>query len=166
MDGDVENSNLRAVEEPVSAEKNLLSESKILVVDDNKALRDITKIFMGRQGVPEESITVASSAEEAEDLLKSGEVYSGIYMDNSMGGKFGKDALIEFRKKYHRMFLALATTDGFSEEERDQLLKDGIDLFIDKSEGAGIPGVKNFLTAVNKFMNEQATLNQSQPNDI
>jgi len=161
-----ENIPVNAIEQPVASEKNLLGDARILIVDDFDPLRRAAQRLMAKNGVDEANISMATSAEEAEELLESGKVYSGIYMDNSMDGKFGKDALIEFRKKYPRMFLALATTDGFSEEEREQLLKDGIDMFIDKNEGSGIPGVKNFLIAVNKFMNEQAALNQSQQDDI
>ncbi|MBD3427281.1 MAG: response regulator [Candidatus Omnitrophica bacterium] len=69
---------------------------KVLVVDDERSIRDVLRIFLEKKGF---DVTCIDDGSKALSIIDSGEEYDIILLDNRMPGLKGFEVLEEMRKK-------------------------------------------------------------------
>ena len=85
--------------------------SKILIIDDEPAIRDVLKVFLEEQGF---NVYIAGNGKEALTVFRT-ECPEVVFLDLLLPEKTGKDVLQEIRNLVPHTVVIIIT--GFSEDE-------------------------------------------------
>ena len=102
--------------------------SKILLVEDEKSMRDLLGLMLRKEGY---SVATADSALEAKELLESGESFDLVVSDVSMPGMSGLDLLRELRRLTPETAVVIMTAYG-TKQTAIEALNEGASYYIEK----------------------------------
>ncbi|MDK2959529.1 MAG: hypothetical protein PWP47_1573 [Synergistaceae bacterium] len=122
-----------------SEKKPLPAEISILVVDDNRFNRSLTRTILRKMGGPGWKVSLAESGTEALQLMEE-EHFDLVFMDVQMPGMDGLECTRLARKKetaHGRRHVIIAMTAYAREGDREMCLDAGMDDYIAKPVEAG-----------------------------
>ncbi len=102
--------------------------NKILVVDDEKSMRDLLAMMLRKEGY---SVTTADSAVQAKQLVESGENFALVISDVSMPGMSGLDLLREIRQLTPETAVVIMTAYG-TKQTAIEALNEGASFYVEK----------------------------------
>ena len=102
--------------------------NKILVVDDEKSMRDLLGMMLRKEGY---SVTTADSAVQAKQLVESGENFALVISDVSMPGMSGLDLLREIRQLTTETAVVIMTAYG-TKQTAIEALNEGASFYVEK----------------------------------
>ncbi len=102
--------------------------SKILVVEDEKSMRDLLGLMLRKEGY---SVATADSALRAKQLVESGESFDLVVSDVSMPGMSGLDLLREMRRLAPRTAVVIMTAYG-TKQTAIEALNEGASYYVEK----------------------------------
>ena len=102
--------------------------SKILVVEDEKSMRDLLGLMLRKEGY---SVTTADSAVQAKQLIESGESFDLVVSDVSMPGMSGLDLLREIRQLSPETAVVIMTAYG-TKQTAIEALNEGASFYVEK----------------------------------
>ena len=103
--------------------------SRILIVEDEKSMRDLLELMLRKQGY---TVTTVDSAVAAKDLLESDAVFDLVVSDVSMpGGLSGLDLLRETRRLAPETAVVIMTAYG-TKQTAIEALNDGASYYVEK----------------------------------
>ncbi len=94
--------------------------TRLLVVDDEPALRRVLEFRLGRMGF---EVLTAATADEARELVESGLRIDGVLSDIRMPGEMNGVALARYLQQHHPDIAVILCT-GFAEEAADGSIAD------------------------------------------
>lgn len=98
MEGNLMSTLASDVEGKISKLKEKIAALKVLITEDNLILQSIAKRFFINAGVTEENIVIAENGAEAVKLVRAGNRFNVIYMDELMPIMQGPEATLQIRK--------------------------------------------------------------------
>ncbi|MCH7781074.1 MAG: sigma-54-dependent Fis family transcriptional regulator, partial [Acidobacteria bacterium] len=102
--------------------------SKILVVEDEKSMRDLLGLMLRKEGY---SVATADSALRAKQLVESGESFDLVVSDVSMPGMSGLDLLRAMRRLAPRTAVVIMTAYG-TKQTAIEALNEGASYYVEK----------------------------------
>ena len=102
--------------------------SKILVVEDEKSMRDLLGLMLRKEGY---SVATADSAVHAKQMIESGENFDLVVSDVSMPGMSGLDLLREIRKLKPETAVVIMTAYG-TKQTAIEALNEGASFYVEK----------------------------------
>jgi two-component system response regulator PilR (NtrC family) len=102
--------------------------NKILVVEDEKSMRDLLGLMLRKEGY---SVATADSALQAKQLLESGESFELVISDVSMPGMSGLDLLREIRRIAPETAVVIMTAYG-TKQTAIEALNEGASYYVEK----------------------------------
>ncbi len=102
--------------------------NKILVVEDEKSMRDLLGMMLRKEGY---SVTTADSALQAKQLVESGESFDLVISDVSMPGMSGLDLLREIRQLTPETAVVIMTAYG-TKQTAIEALNEGASFYVEK----------------------------------
>ena len=103
--------------------------SRILIVEDEKSMRDLLELMLRKQGY---TVTTVDSAVAAKGLLESDAVFDLVVSDVSMpGGLSGLDLLRETRRLAPETAVVIMTAYG-TKQTAIEALNDGASYYVEK----------------------------------
>jgi len=102
--------------------------NKILVVEDEKSMRDLLGLMLRKEGY---SVETADSAVQARRLVESGESFDLVISDVSMPGMSGLDLLRELRQLTPETAVVIMTAYG-TKQTAIEALNEGASFYVEK----------------------------------
>ena len=102
--------------------------SKILVVEDEKSMRDLLGLMLRKEGY---SVATADSGVQAKQLIESGESFDLVVSDVSMPGMSGLDLLREIRRLSPETAVVIMTAYG-TKQTAIEALNEGASFYVEK----------------------------------
>jgi len=102
--------------------------SKLLVVEDEKSMRDLLALMLRKEG---HDVATVDSATRAQQLLRGGETHDLIISDISMPGMSGMD-LLRYAKRHRPKIAVILMTAYGSKDTAIEALNEGASYYVEK----------------------------------
>lgn len=131
-------------------------DKRVLIVDDNNLNIKVASIVLKPYNIIIESV---NSGYECIDLIKNGNIYNLIFMDDMMPNLSGVETLHELKKIEGFNQIVVVLTANAIEDAKENYIKEGFDDYLSKPIDK-----KEMDRVLNKFLNKEV-LNEKNNND-